>query len=54
MERVHKIIMRMLSEINFTDAKNDKYDNDFCKRLKNKCATHIPVKVQHFGIIHFT
>jgi len=42
MERVHKINMRMLLEINFTDAKNEKYDG-FCKRLKNKCATQIPV-----------
>jgi len=35
MEWMHKINMRMLLEINFTDAKNDKYDNDFCKKLKN-------------------
>jgi hypothetical protein len=27
----------------FTDANNDKYNNDFRKRLKNKCFTQIPV-----------
>ena len=42
MERVHKTNMRMFLKINFTDANNDKYDYDFCKRLKYKCVTQIP------------
>jgi hypothetical protein len=45
--------MRLLLEINVTDGKNDKYDKDFCKRLKNKCATKISVNSTVFQYYSF-
>ena len=51
-EWVQETNTQLILKINFTDAKNDKYDNHCCDRRTNKCATEIPFNNTIFELFY--